>query len=558
MEESTVKLIKYVAEDSSGSEDEKFQKIYDNHIENKKIKYRKVKPLTILVSKDIAACERLTDKLVNFISKKEKITKEEAAQKVLIVTSSNKHKDNVSKLKNVDDKKESVEWITSVSMLSEGWDVKNVFQIVPHEERAFNSKLLIAQVLGRGLRIPEAYKGERPLVTVFNHDKWSSSIKHLVDEVLEIEKRIHSYAIEKKEDYNFNLYNMEYKKVEKTEETPQEKEYEFKKGYITFSSQAPKVEKATTYVRALGGEQEVKKTTIEFKMYSVAEAVQEVFNKLRVIDMDLNTTYSKKFSKEKIAQIIRNSLRRIGEKKDRISQDNLQKTLQAFGVVYRKKTKSLRFRIQEERLRKVTTKQIDKNSLGIGNLRRDSSIFYDEYSLNKGEAEDKKLLKDLQNDETLPRSALIYVQNEYNFKTPVNISLGAYKPEREFIRCLVEEENAKVIDAWIKSLDIGFYSIEYSWRKGEHPKQGSFNPDFFIKVGNDILVIEIKMDKDVSDENRAKLKYARAHFNRVNKFQHSQKYYFKFLSPESYDLFFQELRKRNHVKFKSKLEASLE
>jgi len=31
---------------------------------------------------------------------------------------------------------------------------------VPHEERAFNSKLLIAQVLGRGLRIPEEYKGD--------------------------------------------------------------------------------------------------------------------------------------------------------------------------------------------------------------------------------------------------------------------------------------------------------------------------------------------------------------------------------------------------------------
>ena len=46
-----------------------------------------------------------------------------------------------------------------VSMLTEGWDVQNVFQIVPHEERAFNSKLLIAQVLGRGLRVPDAYKG---------------------------------------------------------------------------------------------------------------------------------------------------------------------------------------------------------------------------------------------------------------------------------------------------------------------------------------------------------------------------------------------------------------
>jgi len=50
-----------------------------------------------------------------------------------------------------------VEWIVSVSMLNEGWDVKRVFQIVPHEEKAFNSKLLIAQVLGRGLRVPNGW-----------------------------------------------------------------------------------------------------------------------------------------------------------------------------------------------------------------------------------------------------------------------------------------------------------------------------------------------------------------------------------------------------------------
>jgi type III restriction enzyme len=45
-------------------------------------------------------------------------------------------------------------------------DVKNVFQIVPHEERAFNSKLLIAQALGRDLRRPDGWKGEEPVVTV--------------------------------------------------------------------------------------------------------------------------------------------------------------------------------------------------------------------------------------------------------------------------------------------------------------------------------------------------------------------------------------------------------
>lgn len=76
IEEKFVRSIRYVAEDSSGNEDKKFQKIYDNHIENKTVKYRKVKPITILVTKNIAACKRLTDKLIDFLAKKEKISKE--------------------------------------------------------------------------------------------------------------------------------------------------------------------------------------------------------------------------------------------------------------------------------------------------------------------------------------------------------------------------------------------------------------------------------------------------------------------------------------------------
>ena len=99
--------------------------------------------------------------------------------------------------------------------------------------------------------------------------------------------------------------------------------------------------------------------------------------------------------------------------------------------------------------------------------------------------------------------------------------------------------------------------MEYSWRKGEHPKQGSFNPDFFIKIGRDILVVEIKMDTDISCENKAKLRYARQHFNRVNKLQSEYKYYFKFLSPSSYDIFFHDLREGKYKTFKSKIEAEL-
>jgi len=90
------------------------------------------------------------------------------------------------------------------------------------------------------------------------------------------------------------------------------------------------------------------------------------------------------------------------------------------------------------------------------------------------------------------------------------------------------------------------------------PKQESFNPDFFIKVDNDILVIETKQDGDISPENKTNLKYAREHFKRVNSLQAEQQYYFKFLSPESYDLFFQRVREGEYQDFTSPLEADLE
>ena len=559
IEEKFVKSIRYVAEDSSGSEDEKFQKIYENHIENKTVKYREVKPLTILVTKDIAACKRLTEKLTTFLAEKENISKEQAAEKVLIVTSANEHKNNIPILRRVDDRDNPIEWITSVSMLSEGWDVKNVFQIVPHEERAFNSKLLIAQVLGRGLRIPPVYKGEQPIVTVFNHDKWSSNIKHLVDEVMEIEKRLYSYPVEKKGDYNFDLYNINYKRTEEKVEYPQENPYELlKKEYIAYSSQAEVVPEDTVYVTAINRARETVTYSITHKLYSVEEIAQDVFNRLLIFDQEAETEYSQKFTKQKIAKIIRKSLAEIQDESGKVNETNRIATLKAFGVIKRKGTKSLRFKIEAQKLLKISTKEIRKNSLGVGSLRHDSTVFWDDYSITLGESADIKLLKEIEEDESLPRSAIIKVENKYNFKTPLNAAFASHEPERRFIRGLTSDKVSRTINAWIKSLDVGFYSIDYSWRKGEHPKQGSFNPDFFIKIGQDILVIEIKSDDDISDENRAKLRYAREHFARVNDLQKEQRYYFKFLSPASFELFFQMLSNGTYQDFKSELEAKLE
>ena len=582
IEERTIKTIRYVAEDSPGGENEKFQKIYDNHLENK-MRYRKIKPLTIIVTKDISACKRLTEKWINFIAEKENIPKSEAEKKVLIVTSSPDHKENVLKLDRVDEKDNPIEWITSVSMLTEGWDVKNVFQIVPHEERAFNSKLLIAQVLGRGLRIPEEYKGEQPVVTVFNHDNWARNIKHLVEEVMEIEKRLYSYPAEKERDYNFEIYQIEYKKREIEEEFPQEEPYELlKKGYITFSSQLEGVEKETVYERALTGVREKKATYITYKTYSIDEVAQEIWNRLKVFDVEEGTTYSKEFTKERIKEILKNSLDKIDWDEDTITEENYRKALQAFGVIKRKRAKTLRFEIEAEELKKLSTKELKKTSLGIGSFRRGASVFFDEDSLSKSSEEDiavfEELIKEgvvykIKKDGRLEvegevKTASIFLfktANKFNFKAPLNVVFTHSEPERKFVEKLIA--NADLIDAWIKSRDTGFYSIDYSWRKGEHPKQGKFNPDFFMKVGNKIIVIETKEDAlinkikengDLAKETRAKYRYAMEHFQRLNNLQDEQVYYFGFLTPTDFDNFFGVLRKGRFSGFKSKLDAELE
>ena len=150
-------------------------------------------------------------------------------------------------LENVDSSESKVEWIFSVSMLTEGWDVKRVFQIVPHEERAFNSKLLIAQVLGRGLRIPLNWPLQAgvPKVVVFNHEAWAGSVRRIVNEVLEYEKKITSRSVDYSP-YHLDLLSVEYSNVQKKEVIEKTGTYKlFEKGYIDL---ARTEEKETKYI----------------------------------------------------------------------------------------------------------------------------------------------------------------------------------------------------------------------------------------------------------------------------------------------------------------------
>lgn len=554
------KSIEYVAEDTFASSDEKYQKIYDNHMQNKKITYRRVKPLTIIVTNDIDTCKQATKDLAEFLAHQESISIDDAIKKILIVTSAPEHKANVRKLEAVDRPDNPTEWITSVSMLTEGWDVQNVFQIVPHEERAFNSKLLIAQVLGRGLRIPPVYSHERPVVTVFNHASWSSRIKYLVDEVMETEKRVYSYPVVKTPDYNFTLHHINYDMKQETLEFEQKGEYQFTKGYVTLISQLEEVNRETTYTQAITGKQRQKKTQIKYNMFTVNQVAQHIYSKLQAIDIEEDTNYAETYSLDWLRDLIRASLIRIGETKDQVSDENRQRLQKAFGVIHRKTSQVVRHRQITSGTYTIQTTDRDRDQVGVGSLRHgEVTLFLDENSLILSDEDTRTILQEIQADDTLPRRAVQQVDNPFFFKTPLNMVIADHKPEREFVRLLIKSENAAAIDAWIKSTDKGFYSIDFSWRKGKHTKRGSFNPDFFMKKSNHILVLEIKGDDQLtepSDENKAKNKAALQHFDNLNKQQDEYVYHFHFLAQVDYDTFFPFLRSGNYGYF-SKLDAVL-
>lgn len=589
IEDRIIKNVDYVKEDESKGDSERFQKIYYNHRDNIE-RYPLVKPLSILVTSDIAHAKTLYCDLVEFLSKQENRSKKDVEESVLIVTSAREHKANVSKLKYVDDRTDKTEWIISVSMLTEGWDVKNVFQIVPWEDRAFNSKLLVAQVLGRGLRIPDAYKTPQPKVVVFNHKAWNSKIKRLVDEVLEIETRVNSNIIlaGERSEYHYSVKNINYTieqiEVEKVSES---NEVDFSRLLvegIALESQTVEVEKGTTYETIFGNHSRERNYAIRNVTWTTDEVVDRLFEEFEMREWEGKTLklgedkYTKNSlpPRETIEEIVKLSMKKRGNNGNEIIESNVHKILSAFTPLLRKNKKSVSSRSLPNDVFEVNTTDMAKQSTSVSMLRQDRTVFYtNNWEKEIIDDEQKAVIAEIIEDESLPRSALKEV-DYCLFKTPVTTVLTSSKPERKFVEMLCKRDNADILSAWIKSRDRKFYEIEYSCRYGSGDSKSrkyyhdKFNPDFFVKVEKDgviyHLVIEIKDDGDTSEENKAKNKYAIQHFEELNRRMETQnineRYIFHFLSPNGYDVFFDHLKDGSVLegqdKFKCQLETLLE
>ncbi len=576
IEEKFVKKVEYVDELPVvvNHPDENWQIIYNRQKDLvKRLKPRKIRPITIVVTKSIRDAEQVTEELQDFLKEWEEITSDQAKEKVICVTSADKHQANLSKLKIVDNFAGEVEWIVSVSMLSEGWDVKNVFQIVPHEERAFNSKLLIAQVLGRGLRRPDDWKGEEPIVTVFNHDAWSGRIKQLVNEILEIERRLTS-KVNISSLFNFQLHHLDYSRSEDTTEFTKKGEYKlFEDGYVELPTQAESENVTVEFERAVTGERISYKTTIQHKTWLMEEVAEQMYQRLRSIDEESKlsqdakdrTNYAEKFPLSKCEEIVRKSLEKAKITSGKITDDNRQKFLQALGTLRRKAAKRVVYKLAPQALININSKDRQNESCSAAELRRGSkTVVYTTGCEATLVDEQKEFFREIDDEDGEFLKGRVFVQNASDFKTPCNIVIADANPERKFVRELVKRENSLQVDAWLKNTPIGFYSIEYGWKKGNKLKRGEFSPDFFIKKNSTIFVVEIKGDEEISEpsvENIKKYEFAMAHFNRLNEWLKKNNisvgYQFNMLSPQSYNIFFQKLLDGDLNGFRSELDVAI-
>ena len=134
-----------------------------------------VKPFVLIISRDTTHAKQLLD-----LIQSEEFFEGRYKTKVIQVDSSKtgaEEDEMVERLLKVEHNDEPTEIVIHVNMLKEGWDVTNLYTIIPL--RAANARTLIEQSIGRGLRLPYGKRTGVAAVdrlSIIAHDKFQEII----------------------------------------------------------------------------------------------------------------------------------------------------------------------------------------------------------------------------------------------------------------------------------------------------------------------------------------------------------------------------------------------
>ena len=260
---------------------------------------------------------------------------------------------------------------------------------------------------------------------------------------------------------------------------------------------------------------------------------------------------------QEIVDFIKKSMKEANINGNRLTAVNIEKINGKFTGLLRKKRTSAGFENKVKAPEELSTTELDKSSIRFSSLKNGIVVYYS--NNYKSELKDEEVEAFEHFMDEFPRKQFKQC-NVYNLKTPLSLVFTNREPETKFVEMIIKDNMSAVIDSWIKSRDVGFYKISYILKRGSSPKD--FNPDFFLKIGKHIVVVETKADRDISKENYSKYIDAMKHFALLNKELEKQgkeiQYHFNILSPSSYPDFEKKLLDGTYFNgFRSEIEAQL-
>ena len=427
-----------------------------------------IKPLMLVIAESIPHSEKLYKKIT-------KETNDKYSHKILVLHSKQDQKlkeENLKKLQTIEENTNPFEIIIHVNKLNEGWDVKNIYTLLPL--RAANSMILIEQSMGRGLRLPFGQRtGNKSLdqLNIINHDKFNELITKFKqynlnynEEYLDHEQNIKllskntSLSIQiplliefwtQQKELTYNLFNIDYKDFQN---------YHYQKRDIIIL-EIPNL----------------KKTSIESENISIDPNLEKVL--LRNLKNYIEINYEKDIDllKKLVQQVI-----------TYISSYSKDHSETEWIINYYQK--EISEKIYQQIMKNLIKPSIKREIKIKGEIQTSSIPYY--LTAQKG-------LKDINYKTIIEKKREIQNIVFSGFqKCCYQLQKFDSNPEKEFCEIL---EDSKGIISWLKiNWDIGIkLNIKYEDPVTHNMKL--YIPDFIIESKDYKYILEIKAKKDIFD-----------------------------------------------------------
>ena len=445
-EEKYIKKINAVIAIKDGvelSKKDRLQQIIQTHYLNKK-RYSypfngkpRLKPITIFIShtqqtaKSFAQefAQELAEYYANHDSKLAGKSRSEleviANSKIIVVVSSNNKTEYQSQLDQIEETDPdkmggNVEFISAVNKLSEGWDVDNVFQIVPSQERVFNSKLLISQVIGRGLRLPRQISVNQvqldyPVVTITNHEKFGPRIQELYDAVTDCELRLHSRPLEKPQTrakHHLILFNLSFIPTSRKEETqtkPQTRTLQLDDQPTVLPVNFEYLKDTRTF------KFDKEFVTVDQVINDIARKYKNVAFERQYVDFDDATPAEELPTREGVQTTVRQAMQQIGITGNKLSRENAQKIMLYFNQMIGTSRKKVIRENVGHTVYGISTQSMPTATVNSGRVGNDVSIFLSDDYTNELMTDDLFVLQDIEIDAKEARKKIKHLKRKPHY-----------------------------------------------------------------------------------------------------------------------------------------------